>query len=71
MTYIAVLLLAFLPVLATMLGASIGSVATGHPLVSYILGGAPVAEGVSLLAVTTMKTPSTLYKTESDKGFDT
>jgi hypothetical protein len=37
-----------------LLGASLGSVAAGHPLASYILGGELLAEGVSLLAVTAL-----------------
>ena len=36
------------------LGASAGSVAAGHPVASYILGGELLAEGVSLLAVTAL-----------------
>jgi hypothetical protein len=36
------------------LGASAGSVAAGHPMASYILGGELLAEGVSLLAVTAL-----------------
>jgi hypothetical protein len=36
----------------TLLGAAIGSVAVGHPLVSYVLGGELRDAGVSLLAVT-------------------
>lgn len=36
----------------TLLGAGIGSIAVGHPLVSYILGGESLDAGVSLLAVT-------------------
>jgi len=37
-----------------LLGASAGSVAAGHPLASYILGGELLAQGVSLLAVTAL-----------------
>lgn len=37
-----------------LLGASLGSVAMGHPLVSYILGGELLAGGISLLAVTAL-----------------
>lgn len=37
-----------------LLSASIGSVATGHPLASYILGGELLAKGISLLAVTAL-----------------
>jgi len=38
--------------LDTLLGASIGSIATGHPLASYLLGGELLGSGVSLVAVT-------------------
>ena len=41
-------------VLDTLLGASFGSIAAGHPLVSYILGGELLGSGVSLLAVTAL-----------------
>jgi hypothetical protein len=37
-----------------LLGATVGSVAAGHPVASYILGGELLAEGVSLLAVTAL-----------------
>jgi len=37
-----------------LLGVSAGSVAAGHPLASYILGGELLAQGVSLLAVTAL-----------------
>jgi len=37
-----------------LLGASAGSVAAGHPMASYILGGELLAQGVSLLAVTAL-----------------
>jgi len=37
-----------------LLGASIGSVAAGHPLASYVLGGELLAGGVSLYAVTAL-----------------
>lgn len=37
-----------------LLGASIGSIAAGHPLVSYLLGGELLATGVSLFAVTAL-----------------
>ncbi len=37
-----------------LLGAGIGSVAAGHPVVSYVLGGELLAAGVSLLAVTAL-----------------
>jgi hypothetical protein len=33
-------------------GAGIGSIATGHPLASYLLGGELLGSGVSLIAVT-------------------
>ena len=39
-------------VLDTLLAASIGSIAAGHPLVSYFLGGELLGGGVSLIAVT-------------------
>lgn len=35
-----------------LLGASIGSIAMGHPLASYVLGGELLDAGVSLFAVT-------------------
>jgi len=37
-----------------LLGASFGSVAAGHPIASYVLGGELLAEGVTLLAVTAL-----------------
>lgn len=40
--------------LDVLLGAGVGSVAAGHPLASYILGGELPAGGVSLLAVTAL-----------------
>jgi len=36
------------------LGASLGSVAAGHPIASYVLGGELLAEGVTLLTVTAL-----------------
>jgi len=36
------------------LGASIGSVAAGHPIVSYMLGGELLTAGISLFAVTAL-----------------
>ena len=36
------------------LGASFGSVAAGHPLASYVLGGELLATGVSMFAVTAL-----------------
>ena len=36
------------------IGASLGGVAAGHPLVSYVLGGELLASGVSLFAVTAL-----------------
>lgn len=36
------------------LGAALGSVAAGHPLVSYLLGGELINHGVSLVAVTAL-----------------
>ena len=41
-------------ILNTLLGASIGSVAVGHPLASYLLGGELLGGGVSLIAVTAL-----------------
>jgi len=35
-----------------LIGASVGSVAAGHPLASYLLGGELLESGVSLVAVT-------------------
>ena len=35
-------------------GATFGSVAAGHPLTSYVLGGELLAKGVSLVAVTAL-----------------
>jgi hypothetical protein len=40
--------------LDTVLGASFGGIAIGHPLVSYILGGELLDAGVSLFAVTAL-----------------
>ena len=40
--------------LDVLLGAVIGSVAMGHPLAGYILGGQLLAGGVSLIAVTAL-----------------
>jgi hypothetical protein len=37
-----------------LLGASLGSVAAGHPLLSYILGGELLASGATLYAVTAL-----------------
>ena len=37
-----------------LLGASIGSIAAGHPVVSYVLGGELLTAGVSLIAVTAL-----------------
>jgi uncharacterized membrane protein YraQ (UPF0718 family) len=37
-----------------LLGAFVGSIAAGHPLTSYILGGELLAGGVSLFAVTAL-----------------
>lgn len=37
-----------------LVGAGVGSVAAGHPLVSYILGGELLSGGVSLFAVTAL-----------------
>ena len=41
-------------ILDTLLGASIGSIATGHPLASYLLGGEMLRGGVGLIAVTAL-----------------
>lgn len=41
-------------ILDTLLGASIGSIAVGHPLASYLLGGELLGGGVSLIAVTAL-----------------
>lgn len=35
-----------------LLGAAVGSVSSGNPMVSYILGGELLSQGVSLIAVT-------------------
>jgi len=40
--------------LDTVLGASIGGIAAGHPLASYLLGGELLHGGVSLVAVTAL-----------------
>ena len=40
--------------LDVLIGASLGSIAAGHPLASYLLGGELLAGGVSLLAVTAL-----------------
>jgi hypothetical protein len=40
--------------LDALVGASIGSVAAGHPLASYLLGGELLTSGVSLVAVTAL-----------------
>ncbi len=41
-------------IIDTLLGASIGSIAAGHPLASYLLGGELLGGGVSLFAVTAL-----------------
>lgn len=41
-------------VLDTLLGASIGGIAAGHPLASYLLGGELLSGGVGLIAVTAL-----------------
>ncbi|MEJ2653271.1 MAG: hypothetical protein P8173_16210 [Gammaproteobacteria bacterium] len=38
--------------LDALIGASVGSVAAGHPLASYLVGGELLESGVSLIAVT-------------------
>jgi len=40
--------------LDAIIGAAIGSVAAGHPLASYLLGGELLNSGVSLIAVTAL-----------------
>jgi hypothetical protein len=40
--------------LDVLLGASFGSIAAGHPVASYLLGGELLAGGVSLVAVTAL-----------------
>jgi hypothetical protein len=40
--------------LDALIGASVGSVAAGHPLASYLLGGELLKSGVSLIAVTAL-----------------
>lgn len=40
--------------LDALLGATIGGIAAGHPLVSYVLGGELLTSGVSLFAVTAL-----------------
>jgi len=37
-----------------MLGAAVGSIAAGHPLASYLLGGELLSSGVGLIAVTAL-----------------
>ncbi|WP_372985437.1 hypothetical protein [Marinobacter sp.] len=41
-------------ILDSLIGASIGSIAAGHPLTSYVLGGELLRSGVSLIAVTAL-----------------
>ncbi|RKZ56544.1 MAG: hypothetical protein DRQ44_16615 [Gammaproteobacteria bacterium] len=41
-------------IIDTLLGASIGSIAAGHPLASYLVGGELLGGGVSLIAVTAL-----------------
>ena len=40
------------PIIDPLVGAAVGSIAAGNPLVSYILGGELLTKGVSLIAVT-------------------
>jgi hypothetical protein len=40
--------------LDALIGASVGSIAAGHPLASYLLGGELLKSGVSLVAVTAL-----------------
>ncbi|MCO5763485.1 MAG: hypothetical protein NHG36_18610 [Chromatiaceae bacterium] len=42
------------PLLDVLLGATLGSLAVGHPLAGYLLGGELLANGVSLMAVTAL-----------------
>jgi uncharacterized membrane protein YraQ (UPF0718 family) len=42
------------PLLDVLLGATLGSLAVGHPLAGYLLGGELLANGVSLVAVTAL-----------------
>jgi len=37
-----------------LIGASFGSIAAGHPVVSYVLGGELLSSGISLFAVTAL-----------------
>jgi len=41
-------------VLDALIGAIFGSIAAGHPLTSYVLGGELLANGISLVAVTAL-----------------
>jgi len=43
-----------LPALDVLIGATMGSVAMGHPLAGYILGGELLAAGIGLMAVTAL-----------------
>jgi uncharacterized membrane protein YraQ (UPF0718 family) len=40
--------------LDALIGATLGSIAAGHPLTSYVLGGELLAKGISLVAVTAL-----------------
>jgi uncharacterized membrane protein YraQ (UPF0718 family) len=40
--------------LDALLGATFGGIATGHPVVSYVLGGELLSSGISLFAVTAL-----------------
>jgi len=42
------------PLLDLLLGAAVGSVAMGHPLAGYLLGGELIAAGIGLVAVTAL-----------------
>ncbi len=42
------------PALDVLVGATMGSVAMGHPLAGYVLGGELLAGGISLIAVTAL-----------------
>jgi uncharacterized membrane protein YraQ (UPF0718 family) len=42
------------PALDVLVGAAVGSLAMGHPMAGYLLGGELLAAGVSLVAVTAL-----------------
>jgi len=41
-------------ILDALIGATFGSIAAGHPLTSYVLGGELLTDGISLVAVTAL-----------------